>query len=175
MQDGRYIYFFQTERVGSHQNGTTVFRLIEIDLEKKNKCQLIKEYSFEDDKGKDGDWLAVRIEFLENHTEKHYVKTLQRESKEEFPSFLLDQFVYIKFAKFYAGELMNQSHLNSPVKIRLCSIKNLETCVQANHVVYMGLIKEKITLTLINHDDLRYLQRSAKSSSNLSDTMADGE
>lgn len=39
LQNGRYIYFFQTERTGHHQDGETIFRLIEIDLEKKNRCR----------------------------------------------------------------------------------------------------------------------------------------
>jgi len=51
LQNGRYVFFFQTERVGTHQKGKTIFRLIEIDLEKKNRCRMIKEYEFKDDRG----------------------------------------------------------------------------------------------------------------------------
>ena len=81
---------------------------------------MIKEYEFKDDRGQDGDYLAVQIEFVENHTEKHYVQTFQKELTEDFPKFLSDYYVCIKFAKFFPGTIKDQDHLFSPIKIKFC-------------------------------------------------------
>lgn len=64
------------ERIGPHYNGKTIFRLLQIDMEKKMECRMIQEYEIVDDRGEQGDFLAVAIEFVENHTKKYYMDTL---------------------------------------------------------------------------------------------------
>ena len=75
--------------------------------------------------------------------------------REDFPSNLQEQQVFIKFVRCFHGELQSVSHHNSPVAIHLALLKDFKN---TQCFVYKGFLKENIKLTQINRDDYLYLQ-----------------